>query len=140
MRLTASTTLLLFAATTLAAQSVPDSARNAIVERYRRAESMLTSNTKPLILGDAVSSQWLPDGHRFWYRVTRPGGAEFMLVDPAANSAKPAFDAARIAAVVSALSGKAFDAAKPPFRTFKFVDNERAIEFQIDSLTYTCTI
>ena len=49
---------------------------------YARAESLLGGNTRPLVFGTSVSPNWV-DGDRFWYRNRVPGGAEFVLVDPA---------------------------------------------------------
>jgi dipeptidyl-peptidase 4 len=124
----------------VSAQTPVGTGSNPMSERYRRAEAMLTWNIQPLVIGDAVSPNWFPDGHRFWYRVTRPNGADFMIVDPVKNEQRPAFDNVRMTAALSALTGKAFDAAKPAFRTLKFVEDEKAIEVQIDSLLYTCNI
>src|SRR5262245_56235180 len=57
-------------------------AGNGMLERYRRAEAMLTWNSAPLVKGDVVTPQWIDGGPRFWYRVTRRAGADFVLVDP----------------------------------------------------------
>lgn len=62
---------------------------------YQRAEQFLTWNTTKLITGDVAIPNWRPDGNRFWYRVTAPSGADFVLVDPARNTRRLVFDNAR---------------------------------------------
>ena len=55
---------------------------------YARAEKFMTYNTAPLVYGAGVRPTFLKDG-RFWYRVTRESGAEFMLADPAKGTKAP---------------------------------------------------
>src|SRR5262249_21396995 len=64
---------------------------------YQRAEKAMTYNTAPLVYRSGVRPNWLPD-ERFWYRVTTPEGAEFVLVDPAKGTRAPAFDHVKLAA------------------------------------------
>ena len=58
---------------------------------YARAERFMGYNTTPLVFRTAVRPNWLTDD-RFWYRNTVPGGAEFILVDPARATRERAFD------------------------------------------------
>lgn len=48
---------------------------------YSQAEKMLSFNTAPLVDRAGVRATFLPDG-RFWYTALKPGGREFVLVDP----------------------------------------------------------
>lgn len=70
------------AAPTIAQQPTPHRPASLSADDYARAERRLGASMNPLVIGGAVSPNWLPDG-RFWYRVTRPDGAEFVTVDPA---------------------------------------------------------
>jgi hypothetical protein len=54
---------------------------------YARAEQLLGWNTSNLVSGDQVTSQWLRDGNRFYYRNKTVDGAEFVLIDPALEHA-----------------------------------------------------
>ncbi len=83
----------------LAEQAAPP-ARALTADDYARAERFMGYNTTPLVFRMAVRPNWLPDD-RFWYRVAVPGGAEFVLVDPARATKEPPFDHARLAAALS---------------------------------------
>jgi dipeptidyl-peptidase 4 len=107
---------------------------------YARAEQLLTWNTASLITGDVVQPNWLPDGDRFWYRVTVPGGADFIIVDPVRNSRRHLFDNARLAAAMSLANDTAYAPGKLPFRTFDWVDVERAIAFNVGAKRFDCDI
>ncbi|RZK17634.1 MAG: S9 family peptidase, partial [Hymenobacter sp.] len=85
-------------------------------------------NTQPLVDGTTSPPAWLA-GDRFWYRVLNAQGSEFILVDPARKTRKPAFDHARLAAALSAASGQPVAATRLPFRSFTFSPDEKAISF-----------
>ena len=80
---------------------------------YARAEKFMGYNTNPLVYG-AVRPTWTDDG-RFWYRVTRADGSEFIVVDPVSGSKRPAFDHARLAAALSKAANATYDAHSLPF-------------------------
>lgn len=113
--------------------------------RYERAARLVGSNARTLVSGDQVRPTWLT-GDRFWYRNNTGAGSEFVLVDPATRTRRPAFDHARLAAALSLAADTAYVAEKLPFERFEFIDGERAIRFQTDSTrawtcdltTYTC--
>src|ERR1043166_9436757 len=115
---------------------------------YHRAERMLTWNTAPLVVNEITAVTWLADSTRFWYRVTRSNGAEFMLVDPVAGTQRPAFDHARLAGAFTRMEAgkKSYEPARLPFQTFSFTDGDRAIRVrmgkqvvQCDLTRYECT-
>ena len=118
-------------------------ARRSIVERYARAEQMLPWSTARLVFGDSVTPRWYRDGNRFWFRNTTRNGADFLVVDPAAGSARPLFDNARLAAAITIATDTSYDPNKLPFRTFKFAQDEqdeRRIEFHAGRKRVTCDI
>jgi hypothetical protein len=81
-----------------------DTARRALTsEDYARAERFMGYNTQSLIFRMTVRPTWLADD-RFWYRNSIPGGAEFILVDPARGTRERAFDHDRLAAALSTRS------------------------------------
>ena len=115
------------AATSLAAASLAAPSRLAALqppaaivtaEDYARAESFLAASTSGLVFGAVVQPNWLP-GDRFWYRKTLPGGAEFILVDPAAGTRERAFDHGRLAAALADATGEAAEPLALPFRNFE---------------------
>jgi hypothetical protein len=98
---------------------------------YGRAENLMGYNTAPLLLRSGVRPNWLP-GERFWYRVTTSEGAEFVLVDPAAGTRAPAFDHAKLAAALSAATGRAYTAGNLPFQEIEFSADGQAVSVQAD--------
>src|SRR4051794_32496225 len=74
---------------------------------YERA-----NNLRRLMAGKvyraAVVPHWIEGSGRFWYRNDLPGGRrEFVLVDTATPSKRPAFDHARLASALSGTLGRA---------------------------------
>jgi dipeptidyl-peptidase-4 len=115
----------------------------SIVERYTRAEQMLPWNTGRIVFGEDVQPKWYKDGTRFWFRNTTRNGADFILVDPLAGTARPLFDNARLASAITAAADTSYDPNKLPFRTFKFAkdeEDERRIEFRAARKRMTCDI
>ncbi|MES2179127.1 MAG: DPP IV N-terminal domain-containing protein [Gemmatimonadota bacterium] len=86
---------------------------------YQRAEHHLTATMAPLVYGTGIRATWLPD-ERFWYRVTTPAGAEFILVDPAKETRSRAFDAGKLAAGLSAAMGSLVDPNQLPFQALDY--------------------
>ncbi|GBC83198.1 Prolyl tripeptidyl peptidase [bacterium HR10] len=83
---------------------------------------------------------WIEGTHRFWYRRSVKGGHEFILVDAETLVKRPAFDHARLAASLSAATGRSYTATTLPFTTLTFVDQERAIEFVALDATWRCDL
>ncbi len=106
---------------------------------YERAARFMGQNARTLVAGDVVRPNWL-EGDRFWYRNTTTTGTEFVVVD-ATGRRRPAFDHVRLAAALSVAADTSFVADKLPFTTFEFVDGERAIRFDQDTLrAWRCTL
>jgi dipeptidyl-peptidase-4 len=97
---------------------------------YQRAEKFMGYNTTPLVLSNSVAPNWLPD-ERFTYRVSTGEGSEFILVDPAKGTRAPAFDHAKLAAVLSAAAGTTFDAHHLPFNNFDLSADGHSISFAV---------
>ena len=110
------------------------------VNHYARAEAFLPWNALTLTSGTEVAPRWIgPD--RFWFRGRRADGHEFVLVDPARATRGPAFDHERLAAALSVAADTAYLGRKLPFSEFEFVQDGRAIQFQVaDSIRWTCDI
>jgi dipeptidyl-peptidase 4 len=96
---------------------------------YQRAEKAMTYNTAPLVYRSGVRPNWLPD-ERFWYRVTTPEGAEFVLVDAAKGTRAPAFDHVKLAAALSTAAGRTFDAKALPFQELEFTPDGNSVIVQ----------
>jgi len=106
---------------------------------YERAESMLTYSTEPLIDHGSVRPNWLP-GDSFWYRNLTAAGSEFIFVNPAKKVRSTAFDQAKVAAALSTVSGKKYEASRLPFQTFSFSADGRSIIFRADGKQWKCDL
>src|SRR5260370_7344766 len=71
---------------------------------YEGAEKFMAYNTTPVVLHASGRVTWLADD-RFWYRITTAEGTEFVLVDAARGTSRPAFDRVKLAAALSAAAG-----------------------------------
>ncbi|MGH7627283.1 MAG: DPP IV N-terminal domain-containing protein, partial [Gemmatimonadaceae bacterium] len=109
---------------------------------YQHAEQFLANNTARLVLHSDVRPTWIendPDD-RFWYRTRTERGEEFMLVDPAKKTRGAAFDQTKLAAAITAASGRQAEPYALPFMRFDFTDQRAAITFDLRGAHYTCTI
>jgi dipeptidyl-peptidase-4 len=104
---------------------------------YARAERFLGASTFPLVSGASVRPVWLAND-RFWYRNATPSGVEFILVDPARGTRARAFDHERVAAGLSAATGKTYDAMHLPFTGFDFAPDARSIRVSVAGGRYEC--
>jgi dienelactone hydrolase len=132
----------LFCATILAACIVSANAQNMAVsaKNYELAESRLLYNTDQLVDNNFNGRpNWL-SGDRFWYRVLNAQGSAFILVNPAKGTRAPAFDQQRLAAGLSAASGKTYTANLLPFQTFSFSADETAVLFMADEKQWACDL
>ena len=112
---------------------------------YARAEAFLGAATSSLVFRASVQPNWLPGG-RFWYRNTVPGGAEFILADPAAATRAPAFDHERLASALGAATDTTWAPLALPFRTFDLSPSGDALTARVrdsrlrcDLRAYTCS-
>ena len=118
------------------------SAQQFTAADYARAEKFMGYNTNPLVYGAGVRPNWMDDG-RFWYRVTRADGSEFILVDPSTGARGPAFDHSKIAAGLSAATGTSYDARHLPFAEIEIAGgsvlfNLSGKRWRCDSVLGTC--
>lgn len=107
---------------------------------YTRADRLLPWNASPLVAGDSVRPNWMADKTRFWYRNKTGSGAEWVVVDPVRNTRGLLFDNGRLAAAMSVARDTSYDPNKLPFTTFRFTDNERAIEFNAARKRFVCVL
>lgn len=114
-------------------------------EDYSRAE-MIKQKMENNIFYAPKTFYWFENENKFWYLNTTPKGKEFILVDVASKSKKPAFDQQKLAARLASVSGKHVEPYNLPFTSISFVENGKEIEFEAadkvwraDLVTYNCT-
>jgi dipeptidyl aminopeptidase/acylaminoacyl peptidase len=106
---------------------------------YERAAG-LRARYESLVTNVPDAATWIGDTHRFWYRRSVSGGHEFVVVEATTGEKRPAFDHARLATTLSRAASGEWKATTLPFNTFRFVDGERAIEFQYEQARWTCSL
>lgn len=112
---------------------------------YQRSDGV-RGRLQGLALNVPANPAAIENTSRFWYRKSVKGGNEFVVVDAATLTKKPAFDHQKLAAALSTALSQSYTPVTLPFQTITFVDNERAIEFaasgsmwKCDLSTYACT-
>ena len=106
---------------------------------YAHAEKFLGANVTTLVVGGSVAPNWLPD-ERFWYRSTTAAGSEFILVDPAKRTCAPAFDHAKLAAVLSAAAGATYDPHQLPFQSIEISADGKTVSFNVGERRWSCDV
>ena len=106
---------------------------------YARAEKFLGYNTEPQVY-HAVRPAWSGEtsGERLWYRDVDAAGTRFVVFDPAKLTKEPAFDHARLAAALSAASGRTYAAGKLPFREIELSADGQSVSFRAGRRRYKC--
>jgi dipeptidyl aminopeptidase/acylaminoacyl peptidase len=106
---------------------------------YERANG-LRAKFQNLALNVADRPTWIEKTNRFWYRKSVKGGFEFEIVDADKAVKKPAFDHARLAAALSATTKEKYTAVTLPFEMFTFVDNDKAVQFEVGDTRWKCDL
>ncbi|GAC1314456.1 MAG: S9 family peptidase [Mucilaginibacter sp.] len=114
-----------------AAGAYAQQGRVLTAQDYEHAESFMSYNTQPLVDHGDVRPNWLA-GDKFWFRDLNARGSEFILVDPAKKTISGVFDQVKLAAALSAATGKKYDALMLPFQSFGFTDDDKYVTFQAD--------
>lgn len=134
------TVALSFAFLAVACVSDFQAAPKVTKEDYARAERFLGWNVSRYILNGEVTYEWIGESDRFWYLRQKDNGKEFVIVDAATAQRQPAFDHEKLAQALAQAMGEDVDPKDLPFERFVFVDNERAIEVQVDTIRWHCVL
>ena len=106
---------------------------------YERART-LREKLQGLAIDIPGPASWIENTDRFWYRKSVKGGHEFVVVDAATQTKKPAFDHARLATSLSAATGTAIAPLALPFTEIQFVDGGRGIRFPASGSDWKCEL
>ncbi|HKX26732.1 MAG TPA: DPP IV N-terminal domain-containing protein [Blastocatellia bacterium] len=109
------------------------------LDDYERAHG-LQEKYQGAALNIPERANWIGKTSRFWYRKTVRGGNEFVLVDAESLAKRPAFDHEKLAAGLSAAGAEKYSALKLPLNNLTFVDQERAVEFEIGEARWRCNL
>ncbi len=106
---------------------------------YQRAQRFLPGNARHLV-SSAGMANWIGKDDSFWYLENTAAGKQFVRVDAAQNTSRPAFDHVRLAEALSHASGQSYAAGTLPFESFDYTENESAMQFQLDGVDWTCSL
>src|SRR3954451_1642653 len=81
---------------------------------YQRGQGLQTK-ARGLAVNLPATPNWIGDSGHLWYSKTVKGGTEFVLVDAANQTRKPAFDHDKLAAAISTASGGKYTGLTLPF-------------------------
>ncbi len=103
------------------------------------------TNPPPRIYRDKIEPHWFADSagvtNRFWYRNQLPHDEkEFVLVDAVAGKRDAAFDAARMAKALSALTGNEVDPKKLPFDSLKFSPDGKIVTLSAENAEWNLNL
>lgn len=106
--------------------------RTLTAKDYQHAESFLSGKTQEYIDYSNMPPNWL-SGDRFWFRMLTPEGSQFILVDPEKRTRTGAFDQQKLAAALTAATGKQVSASMLPFQFFTYSADNRFISFRVNN-------
>lgn len=124
---------------------------------YERAQA-LQAKAHGLVVNAPGNPTWIAGTEHFWYPRTVRGGTEFVLVDAAAGTKKPAFDHDKLAAAINTATGGHYTGLALPFAPpaggrggagrgavparsgLTFVNHETAIRFGANGHLWTCSL
>ncbi|MEN6559992.1 MAG: prolyl oligopeptidase family serine peptidase [Acidobacteriota bacterium] len=106
---------------------------------YDRATGLRARYTS-LALNIVDRGGWIGKTPRYWYRKSVAGGNEFWIVDASSRTKAVAFDHARLAAALSAVSGEKAAALALPLFDLKFSDDGKTLEFAAYGARWSCDL
>src|SRR4051812_47167940 len=91
---------------------------------------------RSIVLSTTVTPRWLGETDSLWYNWRDKTGSHFFLVLPDAKVKKPLFDHAKLAAALTELHHKPYDATTIPFNAITFTRDHKSFHFNVDSTRY----
>ena len=127
-------TIIMLSISSFAQKSKIEKANYDLMDRFTREK------LKEMIYDTEVAPHWLKNSDRFWYSYKDRNGVRFYFVDPAAKTKRAVFNNVKMAAELTEAMNKPYDAQHIPIKTIKFIDNNRSIEFKVDTLRFKYTL
>lgn len=84
---------------------------------WKLADKFSPAALRPYLYSSRVAPNFLKDSDSFWYVWREASGKRFMFVDPGRKQKEPLFDHVKLAAQLSELHHKPYEAAELPFDT-----------------------
>ena len=103
------------------------------MSNYQLAAKFSPTKLSKLVHSTSVNPHWLKKGDKFWYQYKTTNGSKYYIVDPNKRTKKELFNNEKMAAWLTEITKDPYDAKHLPKFNFKFIENETAIEFRVDS-------
>jgi len=100
---------------------------------YQLAARFSPPRMKKMVFDTNVDAHWLKHSQGFWYSFETTEGKIFMLVNPVKKTKSPLFDNVKMAAMLTKLTKDPYDAKHLPIEEIKFVKQDTAIRFEVES-------
>ncbi len=110
-------------------------AQNTPVTRanYELAERFSPEKLKSMVFSTFVDANWLKESDRFWYSYETSNGKLYNIVDPVRKTKNVLFDHDEMAAKLTLITKDPYDGQNLPIERIKFVDRDKAIQFEVKS-------
>ncbi|RYY58049.1 MAG: S9 family peptidase [Chitinophagaceae bacterium] len=116
--------LLLAGGTVSNAQELP-----GVKGNYQLASRYSTQHLSKMVFSLTVEPHWLKASGRFWYEFETPQGKNWYIVDPATKSKQALLDKIKLAAKITRLTGRPYDAQHLPVDSLRFSADEKTLVF-----------
>ena len=103
------------------------------MSNYELAAKFSPTKLSKLVHSTSVNPHWLKRGDKFWYQYKTTNGSKYYIVDPNKKTKKELFNNEKMAAWLTEITKDPYDAKHLPKFNFKFIENETAIEFRVNS-------
>ena len=101
------------------------------------ANRFTAESLRPFVYSSTLAPGWINKSDVFWYTWRDSTGVKFWKVDCKAKTKTPLFDTARMAALLSELAKRPYDANNLPFTTVTFDEkNADLMRFIVDNIQY----
>ena len=100
---------------------------------YKLAARFTPAKMQKMVFSISVDAHWLKHSDRFWYSYETSEGKIFYIVDPVRKTKRPMFDNVKMAAELTLITKDPYDAKHLPIDRIKFVKEDRAIQFEVES-------
>ncbi|MCA1197012.1 S9 family peptidase [Sphingomonas sp. R647] len=108
------------------------------VADVERASTFYPANVRKLVRNAAPVPNWNGASDYFWYRHEIEGGVRFVTVNAATGKAEPAFDHARVAAMLSRELGRTVVPGQLPFGSIRYSSDLKTVSFTVGKQTFAC--
>ncbi|RYY24744.1 MAG: hypothetical protein EOO04_12675, partial [Chitinophagaceae bacterium] len=111
-----------------------------IQNRYRHA-ALMDSVARNKVYKYSVQANWQEDGESFWYKNILPDSViEYVYIHAAKSLRQPAFDHARLAKALTALTNSPMDPDRLVISNIYYDNNRKSMRIQVDGKWLVCDL